>query len=418
MRSYIWWLAWKQVFFPHKKAGLFFMTLISMLGVAIGIAALVITLSVMGGFERKLRSTIFGGLPHLEVSSKPERLGWSMQSYPLAFFREKLPEVKQMSAFIKADVIIKHGDRLASGTFMGVDPRNVEDIWGFHQDPLVRPSLEELLFHGEGSLPPVLLGADLAAQLQVLPGEEVRVLAPGGVLSGFLSGKRLFEAYRVVGTFRSMRSEYDEGYLVADLSKVRRYMADYDSSLEEEEYITGVAVTFHDPDQVDELTGNALGDEFSVRSWKDVNHSLLMALLLEKLAMGAVLFLIVVVAAFSLSGTVMMTVHYQRTQISLLRGLGMTWRDVVKMFVAQGIMMGLAGLMVGMVLGIGFCVLLQDIGSMVLLKDLLPYYRIPVRFLWFDYTIIGTMALLLTVLASLYPAFLAGKQDPGAALRY
>lgn len=395
------------------------MTLISMLGVAIGIAALVITLSVMGGFESKLRETIFGGLPHLEISYDPEPLGWSMQAYPLAFFRSRLPQVKQLSAFVKADVIIKNGEYLASGTFMGVDPRNVEDLWGFGGDSS-GISLEEAFFHSEkGGPPPLLLGRGLAAQLQAMPGDIVYVLAPGGVLAGFLAGKKLFEEYRVVEVFSSAREEYDEGYMLADIAKVRRYMADYDPSLEEEEYVTGVAVTFDDPDAVDLLTDpKMLGERFRVRSWKDVNSSLLMALLLEKLAMGAVLFLIVVVAAFSLSGTVMMTAHYQRTQISLLRGLGMPWQDVVKMFVAQGMMIGCAGLVGGMVLGLAFCYLLQNLTSAPLLGDFMPYYRIPVRFLWQDYVVIGTISLLLTVIASFYPAFLAGKQDPGAALRY
>ena len=303
---------------------------------------------------------------------------------------------------------------------MGIDARSIEDIWGFSSNVIPNAPLEELLFHPPDSLPPLLLGRGLASQLRVWVGSRVSVLVPAGMLSGFLSGRPLLESYKVAGIYRGAREEYDSGYALADLSHVRKYMADYDESLDRGEYVTGIAVTFSHPDDVDEIILNSpLRDSpYHLLSWKDAHSSLLMALLLEKLAMGAVLFLIVVVAAFSLSGTVMMTVHYQRRQISLLRGLGMPWHDVVKMFVAQGMLMGGVGLIGGMIMGVGFCLLIRELDYVHYLSDILPYYKIPVRFLWADYGVIAVLSLMLTTLASFYPAYLAGKKDPGAGLRY
>ncbi|MCY4443531.1 MAG: ABC transporter permease [Proteobacteria bacterium] len=422
MKSYLWWIALRQVFFPEKKAGLLFMSIASMLGVVIGIVALMVTLSVMGGFEKDLRSKIFSGLSHIQVLSQPARLGWSLKEHPLAYFSKHLPQAEAISAFIRADIIIKNKDRIASATVLGLDPRSSADIWGIKKEVSSFKSFQELMFSVEGEDPALVMGDQLARRLGAFTGSTVYVLASKASLSGFLHGDKLFQPYRVAGIFHKSKDEYNARYVVTSLKNARRYMDDYDVFLDEEEYVSGVAAVFSDPDMVDEVNDQTFPDKFTALSWKQENRSLLMALILEKFAMGTVLFLIIVVAVFSLSGAVMMTVYYKRSQISLLRGLGMPWQDVVKIFVAHGMIIGLIGVVVGAVGGLLLCILIKSgvlNGLLTLFRHGgIGFHRLPVEFLYKDYAIICLSALVLIILASVYPAYLAGKQHPGKGLRY
>lgn len=415
MRSYIWWIAVKQVFSTDKKAGLVFMTLASMLGVMIGVAALVVTLSVMGGFEHELRQRLFVDVPHLEVVSHPMNMGISMKEYPLAYFHEKIPEAIAIAPFIRLDVILKHEHRLAAIKLFGIDPVMSDDIWRF--DHTIKNTPLEKQLSRDGNIPSLLLGAELAAVLELEVGDVVDVLSSRGSLSGFLSGQKWFHAFRVEGIFHTQQEKYSKEYAVTHLSDARQYMQDYDAYVDEEEYVSGIAIRFAHENDVDRISSHALPKIFDTLSWKDVNRSLLFALMLEKFAMGVVLFLIILVAAFSLSGTVMMTVYYKKTQISLLRGLGIPWQDVVKIFIAHGVVIGLAGVISGCIAGLVLCIIIQDVGMIHLPEGIFALQKLPVKFLYRDYIIICLCALALTIIASVYPAYIAGKQDPGDALR-
>ncbi|MCY4381506.1 MAG: ABC transporter permease [Proteobacteria bacterium] len=419
MKSFVWWLAFKQVFSRQKKAGLLFMTWASMIGITIGVGALVITLSVMGGFERELRHKIFFGLPHVEVMNKKASIGVSLTRYSLSEFAQAFDQFRALAAYIKADVIAHQDGQIASATILGIDPRKDHDVYGVRRSLLGFESLEELLASEVYDYPPVIVGSGLADTLQLHIGEIISLLSPQASLSGFLSGAKVSKEYKVVGYFRSGKNDYDESYVVTNLNEARQHMDDYDPSMDGDEFVTGVAVVFDDPDDVDRLRdNNRFLEQFSFLSWKDVNKALLFALLLEKLAMSVVLFLIVIVAIFSLSGTVMMTVYHKRTQISLLRGLGMTWHDVVKVFIAHGAIIGTIGIVLGLVVGLLTCVFILKVGVVTLPAGLYTLQKLPVKFLYFEYILISLCALLMTIIASVYPAYIAGRQDPGDGLRY
>ena len=436
MKLYILWIAKRQLFSLNKKAGLFFMTLASLIGVTIGISALVVTLSVMGGFEQDLRKKIFFGLAHIQITHKQQNLGFSLIDYPIAWFKQKIPHAKLIQPFIKTEVIIKNDDNIGSATFLGIDPKYSDDIWGINTG-LSNKKTADLLKNYHKSIfdeknndnknqiinakknYKLLVGAELALNLQAYKKTKLLVLSPQSDLSGFLGGEKFFEEYEVSGIFHSKRSEYNANYVVSDLDSVRRYMDDYDDYIDNNLYVTGVAVTVHDPENLDHLIiKNLNSPDLLVNTWRDANRSLLGALLLEKVAMGTVLFLIVIVAIFSLSGSVMMTVYYKRNQIALLRGLGMTCQDVIKIFIAQGALIGTIGVVFGLSLGLSICYLVKEIGIIALPQGIYQLQKLPVKFLLYEYIIICALAFILIICASVYPAMIAGKQDPGNALRY
>ena len=134
--------------------------------------------------------------------------------------------------------------------------------------------------------------------------------------------------------------------------------------------------------------------------------------------MSAVLFLIVLVAAFSIAGTVMMTVYYKRHQVSLFRALGMKMGDVLKMFLSHGAVIGAVGVALGLFIGLGGCLIIESVGAFPLPKGIYMLKSLPVKYLYLEYVIIALCAFMLTVLASVYPAYMAAKREPGEGLRY
>ena len=159
-------------------------------------------------------------------------------------------------------------------------------------------------------------------------------------------------------------------------------------------------------------------DGLTPLTWETANKSLLFALKLEKFAMTLILMLIVIVAAFSISGTMMMTVFHKRGQVSLLRSLGMNRIDITKLYLAHGFTIGTVGILMGLVFGLAICALIKSFQFISLPAGVYHLKSLPCKWLWFDYGIICMSAWVFSLLASTYPALTASKQDPGQGLRY
>lgn len=415
-KSFILWVAAKQVFTRKRKAGLSFMTYASIIGVSIGVAALVITLSVMGGFEKDLKQRMFKGLPHVEYYFENPFVGFSLQQYSLDTFKKSHPDAIAIEPFVKADVLLKNRKHLSPAIVFGLDESSIGGLWGFGPGMVVG-SLAEL--HSNIVEPGIVLGEDLAFELGVDVGDTVEGLSPSASLSDALGGQRLSKTFEVVGIFKTDLSQYDSRYAVVSLKSGRFFMADYDESLQEEEYVSGVALNFQNPEILPvKIRGKDKLEGLNATTWKEVNKSLLFALLLEKYTMSAVLFLIVLVAAFSIAGTVMMTVYYKRHQVSLLRALGMKHHGVLKMFISHGAVIGTVGVVLGLMIGLGGCLFIESMGSIPLPKGVYMLQSLPVKYLYFEYVLISVGAFLLTILASVYPAYIAASREPSEGLRY
>ena len=407
----------RQVFSKRRRAGISFLTVASVLGTMIGVAALIIVLSVMAGFEKDLKGRIFKGLPHVEFLSKNPLAGFSLDKYPLASFKEIAKASVQMEPFTRADLVFKQGQRLASVTLFGIDPSLGGKPWGF-SDAIITGSLESLN-KGETQYPGVILGESLALQLGVEIGDQLTAISPQMSISDALAGHRFTQTFEVVATFKTDIPNYDLKYAATTLSSGRKFMEEYEESLDEENYVSGVATSFSDPEHLEtNLNSSLVPSDLKTVTWKDVNKSLIVALKLEKFAMGAVLFLIVLVAAFSVSGTIMMTVYYKRNQVSLLRALGMKRSDILQLFLTHGLIISGIGVFLGFALGLSACFLIQNSELLKLPQGVYLIKKLPVRFLDMEYAIIGIGAFLLSLAASIYPAFKAAQQDPGVGLRY
>lgn len=418
-KAYLIWMAWRHIV-SRKGKSLSFMTVVSILGVTIGVAALVIVLSVMGGFEQDLKLKMFRGLPHMEILHENAIAGFSLKEVTLEKLAEIFPDAVGLEAFTKADVVLKRRKHLASVTLFGVDPKKGGRLWGFSEG-MIQGEIEQLSSK-EGNeadpLPRIVLGETLAIQLGADVGDEVDILNPQSNISDALGGQTLSARFRVVGIFMTDLPHYDSRYAVVSLDSGRKFMPDYEPSLDTEEYVTGVAINMQRPEQV-EIFVERIGNFKNLKSvtWKNVNKSLLVALKLEKFTMGAILLLIVLVAAFSISGTMMITVYHKRSQVALMRSLGMEQKDIAKLFINQGCAIGSIGVVLGLLIGVGACLLIYYFQFIELPNGVYYQKKLPVRFLPMEYIIISICAWVLSLLAAVYPAAVAAKQDPGAGLR-
>ncbi len=404
------------------------MTSFSVLGVTIGVAALIVVLSVMGGFEQDLKSKMLKGQPHMEILAENAVAGFSLQKYPISSFQQMFPDAEGIAPFTQADVVLKQGKHLSAVVLFGIDPAIGGELWAFDSSmiegrlndignehaPLVTTDKDKSRWPG------IVLGEALAGQLGADIGDEITVLSPQAASSStIMSGGTITRSYVLVGLFHTGLFNYDSKWAVVSLSEGRKFLSDYDPSLDEEDYVTGVGVNTKDPYHIDALFARLKQSKGLIgKTWKDTNSALLFALQLEKYTMGAILMLIVLVAAFSISGTMMMTVYHKKQQISLLRSLGMTQRDIGRLYLIQGFTIGTVGITLGLGLGLGLCFLLQQLRFAELPANLLSLRSLPVRFLPFDYMIICGSAWVLSIIGAFYPAVIAAKQNPSLGLRY
>ena len=405
------------------------MTIISVGGVAVGVMALIIVLSVMGGFERELRRKMLQGLPHLEVLSARNALeGFSLNEHPLAEFEEAWEGASRPEPFTQGDVVLKQGKHLSAVVLFGIDPDRGGRLWGFYEAmdsgdvaDLGKDHLPLISMSGDDKRwPGILLGSKLAGQLGADFGDEITVLSPHAATgSSLLSGGTASRTFVLVGTFTTGLFNYDGKWAVVNLDEGRRFMLDYDPSMDADRYVSGVAVNVPDPDDVERWAANVNKyKDLKTHTWKETNASLLFALKLEKFTMGSILMLIVLVAAFSISGTMMMTVFHKKRQVCLLRSIGMSRSGVVKFFLIQAFTICSAGIAIGLSLGLGACVLIHNLRDQEMPPDLHVLTTFPVRFLPVDYGVICIVALFLGIAGALYPALTASRQDPGSGLRY
>lgn len=418
------WMAWRQLRSVRARVlpgtrGLSFMTSMSIAGVATGVMALVVVLSVMGGFESDLRRKMLAGQPHGEIMAENAAGGFSLVEHPLAEIAAAIPEARQIEPFTEADIVMKHRRFMASATLFGIDPEIGATNWGF-EGAFIEGSLADL---AGNERPAIALGDDLARQLGVSVGDELVVLSPQTGVTTILGGGTLSRVFVVTGIFSTGMFNYDSKWAVTNLSEGLRFIADFDESLIADRFVSGIGFSVTDPMAINTIKNRF---EFSqkqasglkLRTWQEANKSLLFALKLEKFAMGSILMLIVVVAAFSISGTMMMTVFHKRAQVSLMRALGMTRKDVGRLYLVHGSVIGLSGVVIGVLLGVLVCSFIQWSKSVPLPSDVYYLKVLPVRFLPVDYAVIVVCAFGLSLLASLYPAWVAARQVPGAGLRY
>jgi lipoprotein-releasing system permease protein len=421
-------MAWRNLVAYRSKNGLSFMTIISILGVAVGVSALIIVLSVMGGFERDLKEKMLKGSPHMEILSENTLAGFGLVQYPLKKFREVFHDAVIIEPFTQADIVIKHGKHLSSGVLFGVEPDGGK-LWGF-DGHLINGKLSDIgKLHSplisyddkENQWPGLAIGDKLATQLGADIGDELTLLSPMATVSAsaVMGGATLTRTYVLSGIFHTGLFNYDAKWVVVSLGEGRKFLQDYDPSLDEDKYVSGIGINIIEPYEVEDFVKRSKGFKgLKTLTWKQSNTSLILALTLEKITMGSILMLIVLVAAFSISGTMMMAVFHKKRQVCLLRSLGMTKQAIIKLFLFQAFTISSAGILLGLAFGLATCFAIYNLRYANLPPELLILKTFPVKFLPLEYAFICIFAWLLSLVGASYPAWIASKQDPSSGLRY
>jgi lipoprotein-releasing system permease protein len=390
-----------------------FISGVSMLGIALGVAALIIVLSVMNGFQKEVRDRMLGVVSHIEIFA-PQ--GAALPDVATTLREVKAhPQVVGAAPFVGAQALIAHGEDMKGTLVRGIEPKlepEVTDLAaGLQQGVLVE------LVSGDFK---VVLGGDLARQLGVRRGDKVTVVAPGGQVTPAGVVPRL-KQMTVAGTFDSGHYEYDSALVmmhVDDAAKIFRL-----------EGPTGVRVKLRDLHQARAVAQDlvkTLSGDLLVRDWTRQNRNWFAAVQLEKRMMFIILTLIVAVAAFNLVSTLVMTVTDKRADIAILRTLGASPASIMGVFVVQGAMVGVLGTLAGLLLGLGVAynidvivpALENMLGASFLPRDIYLISRMPSDPQQSDILPIAVMSLVLAFVATLYPSWRASRVNPAEALRY
>jgi lipoprotein-releasing system permease protein len=390
-----------------------FISLISMLGLALGVAALIVVLSVMNGFQKELRTRILGVASHAQISGADGELdNWPAAVKDVATH----PRVVAAAPFVQQQGMLSFDGQVKGAVIRGILPAEEERVADFVRH--MKSGRLDDLRPGEFG---IVLGAELAYALRVFSGDKVTLIAPQGMVTPAAVLPRM-KQFTVVGVFEVGMYEYDSGLALL-------HMADAQTLYRMDDRVTGVRLKLDDlfaaPRVVHELA-DVLARELRVSDWTRSHANFFRAVQIEKNMMFLILLLIVAVAAFNIVSTLVMTVTDKRADIAILRTLGASPGSVMRIFIIQGTLIGAIGLAMGIVGGVALALNVETVvpflerlfGMQFLAKDVYYISDLPSDLHWSDVWIIAVTSFSLTVLATLYPSWRAARTNPAEALRY
>ena len=390
-----------------------FITLTSVLGIALGVTALITVLSVMNGFEDELRQRILGMTSHATITGQSGQLeNWQELDQKLVDY----PHIQGTAPFINGQVMI-NAERRVSGTMLsGVLPENeakVSDVAG----KMKVGKLTDLVAGEYG----IILGAELANYLGVIVGDKITVISPqvNSTPAGVVPRMRRFT---VIGTFQVGMYEYDRNMAlihIDDAAKLFRL----------ESAVSGLRIKLDDlfnAPQITQSLSKALYNNYYVSDWTLAHSNFFRAIQTEKRVMFIILLLIVAVAAFNIVSTLVMVVTDKRGDIAILKTQGLTSQSVMGIFMVLGAIIGIAGTMLGTVGGVILALNVETIVPAIeklfhvqfMAADVYYISELPSKLVWSDVYAIASMAFFLSLLATIYPAWQAAKINPAEVLRY
>ena len=398
----------------RKQTFVSLITLISIAGVMVGVTALIVVIAVMNGFKEDLRDKILGVTSHVVIS----RFDGNISKYQEV--RAKVGEVSGVNAatpFIYTQVMISSRKAISGAVLRGIEPKTASKVINLPKN-MRAGSLEELEAEnkpeGMRSTPGIILGNELARNIGALRGDPVTVISPLGRLTPLGRVPRS-QTFRVAGIFDSGMYEYDSTIAYVSLWAAQRFLGIGDR-------VTGIEVRVDDiyaADRVARAIGKALGGyPYWSRDWMRMNKNLFSALKLEKIVMFIILTLIILVAAFNIVGTLIMVVIEKTRDIAILKSMGATRRSIMKIFMIEGAVIGLVGTLLGLLGGYTLCTLLATYKFIELPSDVYYISTLPVQMNPLDVALIALAAIVITLAASVYPAWQASRFDPAEAIRY
>ena len=390
-----------------------FISLVSMIGLMLGVAALIVVLSVMNGFDRELKQRILGMVPHATLSGYGEPLqDWEGLATEIA----ATPGLEASAPYIQAQGMLTHAGRVRGVLVNGIDPVQEPKV-SIISEHLKQGTLDDLA-SGEYQ---IILGDLLARYLAAGVGDKVTLVLPEASVSVAGITPRL-KRFTVAGIF-SVGAELDANLAyvnIADAGRLKRMLPDQ---------VDGLRLRFDDlfqaPQKVQQIAQHQ-SRLLSASDWTRTQGNLFQAIQLEKRMIGLLLFLIVFVAAFNIVSTLVMVVTDKQADIAILRTMGATPSMIMRIFIVQGVVIGVIGTLLGVLLGILLALTVTDLvawieqtfGVQFLSADVYFISYLPSQLQWHDVTLITLSALAISFLATIYPAWRASRTQPAEALRY
>jgi len=415
IRGVEWWIASRYLRSRRASRFVSLITFIATAGVALGVMALIVVVGVMSGLQQDLREKILLANPHVRLLTYGEGLRMDDWQRALATAR-RLPGVVAAAPFVLSQGLVSAGHDYAEGAaIIGIEP----DTGTATVTRLARSFTSgDLRFvtraaDVDGG---VVLGRRLADRLSAYPGSQITVIAPAGSSFNRALGTVVprYWRFEVTGTFETGMYEYDNTYVVMPRALAQRYAA-LDSA------VSGIEVRVEDPwraDRVARALEDSLGFPYRAVDWQMQNRSLFSALKLEKLAMAVILLLIVLVAAFNIVSTLTMAVADRTKEIGILRAMGMTAPGIRRIFLAQGLVVGVVGTLLGLIGGLAAGLALERYRIIRLDASIYFIDHLPVDLAATDIVMTVLASLAIATLATLYPSRRAAALEPVEAIRH
>ncbi len=414
--KYEWFIGLRYLKAKRKQAFISIITIISIIGVTVGVSAMIIVLSVFSGFEKTLREKILGNQAHLFVFKANQE---GMDRYvELLRVVEEVNGVVSAAPFIFNQVMLSSDTTVLGVEIKGIDPDREGKVTDLSRN-MKAGRLQDL--KEESDSPGIILGVELAKHLGVSLNDAIQVISPLGTITPMGMMPKM-KRFRVMGVFYSGFYEYDIKLAYVSMDSAQKFFGMGTR-------VTGIEIKANNIYGVKEIgkeIRKKLGFPFWTKDWMEMNRNLFSAMKLEKIMMFIILVLIILVAAFNIISTLIMVVMEKNKDIAILKSMGAPSKGILKIFVIEGLVTGIVGTILGTVLGLvvvlnlgGIQGLLEKLlGFKLLASDVYYIDKLPSQVNPLDIAVIVMTAILISLLATLYPSWRASKLDPAEVLRY
>ena len=395
----------------RKQRFISIITFFSIGGVALGVAALIVVISVMSGYKKDIQEKILGVNAHLVISRYNNVY---IDDYEDVMEEIKVvPGVVSSTPYIFSQIMLYTGRDVKMGAILrGVDVETAPDVISI-EDDLVEGQLKDLVATGEGP-PGIILGKELAKTLGVEYGSEIYIMSPTGTMTPLGITSKM-EKFEVTGIMDTGMFDYDATFAYISIAEAQDF-------LEIPDWVSGVEVKVDDIYRAKDIALHIQtilgGQGFFTRDWMEMNKNLFAALEMVKAVMFIILVLIVFVAAFNIASTLIMIVMEKGKDVAILKSLGAKNVSILRIFIFEGLIIGGIGTLLGFLGGLIICLLLKQYKFIELDSSIYYMDRLPVDMVWSDILVISIASIFLCFLATIYPAWQASRLDPVDALRY